>query len=69
MYRTKLRQGKAAIKHESRRRLGFRPERHDRWLVLNMSIFNSEARWNRISIHFRNGKTDGEHDNQRSTGR
>jgi hypothetical protein len=54
MYRTKLRQGMGAIKRESRRRLGLRPPKHNRWLVLNLSIFNSEARWNRIFNPFPN---------------
>ena len=54
MYRTKPGQDKAAIKQELRKRLGFRPRRHDRWLVLNMWIFNSEAGWNRIFDPFPN---------------
>lgn len=54
MHRTKLGPDEAATKHQPRRRLGFRPRRHDRWLVLNMSIFNSEAGWNRILNPFPN---------------
>ena len=48
MYRTKLRQGKPALKPQPRTRLRFRSGRHDRWLVLNMSMFNFQPGQNEI---------------------
>jgi hypothetical protein len=48
MNRTKTIQNNIATKHESQKRVRSRSRRHDPWLVLSMSIFNSEPRWNRI---------------------
>ena len=54
MNRTNVIQSNIATKRESRKRVRFRRRRHDPWLVLNMSIFNSETRWNRIFNPFPN---------------
>ena len=47
MHEAKATQSNNTLRAKLRKRIGRR--RHDPWLILNMSIFNSETRWDRIS--------------------